>query len=91
MAMTLRLSEGTLADLREAAAEEHRSVHQSVVLAVEEWLAARDTAEVKADPEALRALASAREEVARGEVFTTAEVRAALVDRRRSDRSRTSA
>ena len=83
MAMTLRLPEHLAAELREAAEEDRRSVHQTVVLAVEAWLAARETAEIKSDPDALRALATACEEVARGEVFTTAEVLAELAARRR--------
>lgn len=58
-------------------------MHQTVILAVEAWLAARETAEIKSDPGALRALASAREEVARGEVSTTADVLAMLAARRR--------
>ncbi|MGH3799611.1 MAG: hypothetical protein ACRDTD_05645 [Pseudonocardiaceae bacterium] len=83
MAMTLRLPEHLAAELREAAEEDHRSVHQTVVLAVEVWLAARETAEIKSDPDALRALAAAREEVARGEVSATAEVLAAVAERQR--------
>jgi len=82
--MTLRLPEHVAVELREAADEDHRSVHQTVVLAVEAWLAARETAEIKSDPDALRALASAREEVARGEVSTTADVLAVLAARRRN-------
>lgn len=83
MAMTLRLSEELAAELREVAKEDHRSVHQSVVLAIESWLVARETAEIKSDPDTLRALAAAREEIARGQVSTTAEVLAALADRQR--------
>ncbi len=48
------------ADLRAAADEDHRSVHQTVVHAIETYLALRETAEIKADPAALRALAEAR-------------------------------
>ncbi len=81
--MTLRLSESLAAELREAAEEDHRSVHQTVILAVETWLAARETAEIKSDPEALRALAAAREEVFRGEVSTTADVLTTLAERQR--------
>jgi predicted transcriptional regulator len=81
--MTLRLPEHLAVEVREAAEQDHRSVHQTVVLAVEAWLAARETAEIKSDPDALRALAAAREEVTRGEVSTTADVLAALVERQR--------
>ncbi len=83
MAMTLRLPEHLAAELREAAEQDHRSLHQTVVLAVEEWLAARETAEIKSDPDALRSLAAAREEISRGEVATTADVLAALAERQR--------
>lgn len=81
--MTLRLPEELAAELREVAKEDHRSVHQSVVMAIEAWLAARETAEIKADPDALRALAAAREEAGRGQVSTTAEVLASLAARQR--------
>lgn len=78
MAMTLRLPADLDAELRVAAEEDRRSVQQTVVLAIEAYLARRETAEIKADAETLRALAAAREEVARGEVYTTDEVLAAL-------------
>ncbi len=81
--MTLRLTAELAAELRAVAREDHRSVQQSVVMAVEAWLSARETAEIRADPDALRALASAREEVARGEVSTTADVLADLAARQR--------
>lgn len=84
MAMTLRLSEGLDEELRIAAEEDRRSVHQTVVVAIEDFLSARETAEIKADPDTLRALATARDEVARGETYTTEEVLAALAHRRRS-------
>jgi len=83
MAMTLRLSEDLIAELRQVAKEDHRSVQQSVVLAIEAWLAARETADIKSDPDTLRALAAAREEVAGGEVSSTADVLAALAARQR--------
>lgn len=68
MAMTLRLPPELAAALRAVGEEEHRSVHQTVVLAIEAYLAVRETAEVKADPAALRALAEARESVASGDL-----------------------
>lgn len=68
MAMTLRLPADLEAELRAAAEEDHRSAHQTVVHAVEAYLAARETAEVKADPEALRSLADAYEAVRSGDV-----------------------
>lgn len=79
----MRLPPGLDAELRAAAEEDRRSVQQTVVLAVEAFLARRETAEIKADAETLRALADARAEIARGEASTTDEVLAAL-DRRRS-------
>ncbi|MHB1599842.1 MAG: hypothetical protein ACYCXY_13365 [Acidimicrobiales bacterium] len=68
MAMTLRLDPDLDAELRAAAEEDRRSVHQTVVLAIETFLALRETAEVVADPEALRALAEARQAVADGDI-----------------------
>jgi len=68
MAMTLRLPADLDTELRAAAEEDHRSVHQAVVYAVETYLALRETAEIKADPDTLRALAEAREAVRGGDV-----------------------
>ena len=85
MAMTLRLDRQLEAELRLAAEEDRRSVQQTVVLAVETFLALRETAEVRADPEALRALAEARQAVQDGDVVCgTDAVRALLRDRRAS-------
>lgn len=84
MAMTLRLPDDLAAELRVAAAEDHRSVHQTVVRAVEAYLAQRETAEIKADPDALRALAEAREAVRTGDVTYGAEAVRELVDGRRA-------
>jgi predicted transcriptional regulator len=80
--MTLRLPPELEAELRAAAEEDRRSVQQTVLLAIESFLARRETAEVKADAETLRALADAREQVAAGEVYTTEDVIAALNERR---------
>lgn len=68
MPMTLRLPPELDAELRAAADEDRRSVHQTVILAVEKFLSARETAEVKADPDALRALAEARDAIRQGDV-----------------------
>ena len=85
MAMTLRLDPQLEAELRLAAEEDRRSIQQTVVLAVETFLALRETAEVRADPEALRALAEARQAVQEGDVvYGTDAVRALLRDRRAS-------
>ncbi|MCO5314860.1 MAG: hypothetical protein M9938_01655 [Solirubrobacterales bacterium] len=83
MAMTLRLSPELESDLRAAAAEDHRSMHQTVIFAVESFLSARETAEIKTDPEALRALAEARDAVTVGDVEYGVEAARALLDGRR--------
>ncbi len=83
MAMTLRLPSELDAELRAAAEEDHRSVHQAVVHAVEIYLAQRETTEIKSDPDTLRALADARESVRTGDVVYGADaVRALVKDRR---------
>jgi hypothetical protein len=83
--MTLRLDPQLEAELRLAAEEDRRSLQQTVALAVETFLALRETAEVKADPEALRALAEARQAVQEGDVaYGTDAIRALLRDRRAS-------
>lgn len=79
MAMTLRLPPELDAELRAAAEEDHRSLHQAVVHAVEIYLALRETAEVKADPDALRSLAEAREAVRAGDIVYGAEAVRGLV------------
>ncbi len=84
MAMTLRLSPDLDAQLRAVAEDDHRSMHQTVVRAVETYLSLRETAEVKADPDALRALAEAREAVDAGDVSYGAEAARALVRGRRA-------
>ena len=61
--MTLRLPPELKAGLRAIAEEDHRSVHQTVVRAIETYLALRETGEVKADPDTLRALTEARKAV----------------------------
>lgn len=81
MAMTLRLPADLEADLRAAAQEDHRSMHQAVVHAVELYLAQRETAELRADPEALRALAEAREAVRSGDVVYGTDAARALLAR----------
>lgn len=82
MAMTLRLPSDIEAELRAAAEEDRRSVQQTVLLAIESYLTRRETAEIKADADTLRALAEAREQVSRGEAYSTEDVRAALNERR---------
>jgi predicted transcriptional regulator len=82
MAMTLRLTPELDAELRAVAEEDHRSVHQTVVHAIEIYLALRETAEIKADPATLRALTEARDGVRKGDVvYGTEAVRALLAGR----------
>jgi predicted transcriptional regulator len=84
MAMTLRLPPGVEVQLKQLAENEHRSVQQTVLVAIEEYLSARETAEVLADPEALRGLAEARESEQAGEVTYGVEAaRALLAERKR--------
>ncbi len=79
MAMTLRLDPDLDAELRAAAEEDRRSVHQTVVLAIETFLALRETADVVADPEALRSLAEARQAAADGDIVYGADAVRSLV------------
>jgi predicted transcriptional regulator len=82
--MTIRLPAELDAELRAAAEEDRRSVHQTIVLAIETFLALRETAEVKADADALRALAEAREAVAAGDVVYGTDAVRALIQQRRA-------
>jgi len=84
MAMTLRLPADLDAELRAAAEEDHRSVQQAVVHAIETYLALRETVQIKSDPDTLRALAEAREAVRAGDVVYGTEAVRALVKGRRA-------
>lgn len=84
MAMTLRLPPEVEAQLKQVAEVEHRSVQQTVLVAVEEYLSARETAEILADPAALRGLAEARESEQAGDVvYGTEAARVLLTERNR--------
>ena len=84
MAMTLRLPPEIDEQLKQVAEIEHRSVQQTVLVAVEEYLSARETAEILADPAALRGLAEARESEQAGDIVYGVEAaRALLADRKR--------
>lgn len=84
MAMTLRLPPEIEADLKQVAETEHRSVQQTVLVAIEEYLSARETAEILADPVALRNLAEARESEHAGDVvYGTEAARALLAERKK--------
>ena len=80
--MTLRLPPELDAELRVSAQENHRSLHQEVVHAVEAYLSTQETAEIKSDPETLRALAEARDSVGRGDVVRGTDAVRALVAHR---------
>ena len=59
-------------------------MQQTVLVAIEEYLSARETAEILADPAALRGLASARESEQAGDVVHgVEEARALLAERKR--------
>ena len=84
MAMTLRLPPEIEDQLKQVAEIEHRSLQQTVLVAVEEYLSMRETAEILADPAALRGLAEAREsERARDVVYGVEAARALLAERGR--------
>ena len=83
MAMTIRLDPQLDAELRQAAEEDHRSLHQTIVLAIEAYLALRETAEIKADPETLRALAEARQAVQEGNIVYGTDAVRDLLNRRK--------
>ena len=83
MAMTIRLDPQLDAELRQAAEEDHRSLHQTIVLAIETYLALRETAEVKADAETLRALAEARQAVQEGNIVYGTDAVRDLLNRRK--------
>jgi predicted transcriptional regulator len=82
--MTLRLPPEIEDQLKQVAEMERRSVQQTVLVAIEEYLSARETAEIQADPGALRALAEARESEQAGDVvYGTDAARALLAERKR--------
>ena len=84
MAMTLRLPPEIEDQLKQVAEIERRSVQQTVLVAIEEYLSTRETAEILADPAALRGLAEARESEQAGDVVYGAEAaRALLAERKR--------
>jgi PHD/YefM family antitoxin component YafN of YafNO toxin-antitoxin module len=68
MVMTLRLPPEIEEQLKQVAETEHRSLQQKVLVAVEEYLSMRETADILADPAALRGLAEAREAEQAGDV-----------------------
>jgi PHD/YefM family antitoxin component YafN of YafNO toxin-antitoxin module len=82
--MTLRLPPEVEDQLKQLAEIEHRSVQQTVLVVIEEYLSIRETAEILADPAALRGLAEARESEQTGDVVYGAEgARELLAERRR--------
>src|ERR1700733_8614050 len=90
MAMTLRLPPEVEDQLRQVAETEHRSVQQTVLVAIEEYLSVRETAEILADAAALRGLAEARESEQAGDVgYGVEAARALLAQRKRCPPTRT--
>lgn len=84
MAMTLRLPPEIENQLKQVAETEHRSVQQTVLVAIEAYLSRQETAEILADPGALRGLAEAREAEQAGDVvYGTEAARALLTERKR--------
>jgi PHD/YefM family antitoxin component YafN of YafNO toxin-antitoxin module len=82
--MTLRLPAEIEDQLRQVAAIEHRSIQQTVLVAIEEYLSLRETAEILADPAVLRGLAEARESEQAGDIVYGVEAaRALLAERKR--------
>jgi predicted transcriptional regulator len=84
--MTVRLPSDLEDHLKAVAAAEHRSVHQTVIVAIEEYLSARETAEILADPDTLRALAEAQEQVQSGDIVYGVEAARALIEERKLKR-----
>lgn len=80
--MTLRLSPELDADLRLIAEEDHRSLSQTIVVAIEAYISARWTEEVLADSETLRALAEAENDVRKGNVVDGVDAMRALLESR---------
>jgi PHD/YefM family antitoxin component YafN of YafNO toxin-antitoxin module len=81
--MTLRLPTEVEDQLKQVAEIEHRSLQQTILVAIEEYLSMRETAEVLADPAALRGLAEAQEAEQAGDVvFGTEAARALLAERK---------
>ena len=83
MAMTLRLPSEIEDQLKQVADIERRSVQQTVLIAIEEYLSMRETSEILADPAALRGLAEARESEQSGDVMYGAEAARALLAQRK--------
>lgn len=79
MAMTLRLPPETEAYLRMTAEEEHRSLNQMVIVAIDAYLSEKWTQEILDDPEAVREIEEAEEEVRRGDVLHGVDAITALV------------
>ncbi|HEY4850207.1 MAG TPA: type II toxin-antitoxin system Phd/YefM family antitoxin [Streptosporangiaceae bacterium] len=54
----------------------------AVVVSIDEWESLHETLEILSDPEAVAAIAEAREAIARGEVSSTEDILADLARRR---------
>src|SRR5258705_71332 len=90
MAMTLRLPAELDAELRAAAEEDHRSVQQAVVHAIETYLALRETVQIKSDPDTLGLLPSQLRTIAPTEAAEQASATSATGDADRAPHSMSS-
>ena len=79
MAIKVTLSPEVEAQLRQVAEIEHRSVQQMIRVAIDEFLSMRETAEILADPTAVRRLAEARGSEQAGDVTYGAEAAGTLL------------
>ena len=80
--MTLHLPPKIEDQLKQVAEAEHLSVQQMALVAIEQYLSMRETAEILADPVALQSLAEAREAEQAGDVvYGTEAARTLLAER----------
>jgi PHD/YefM family antitoxin component YafN of YafNO toxin-antitoxin module len=83
MAMRLQLPSEIEDQLKQVAEMDHRSMEEIVLAAIGEYLSVRETAEILADPAALRGLAEARKaEQADDVVYGTGAVQEVLRERK---------
>jgi antitoxin YefM len=54
----------------------------AVVVSIDEWESLQETLEILSDPEAVAAIVAGRDEIARGETFTTEDILRDLAARR---------
>lgn len=83
MAMTLRLPSELDAYLHLIAEEDHRSLNQTIIVALERYISDRWTEEILNDPVAMRHLAEADQDVKAGRVMHGADSVRALIEQRK--------